>query len=111
MGRTVIEIANSIRKLDYYLCQLQRSEREDAVIVETSDFRRDRMRTIDDAICVLEDQDNFNRWLAHLVAHEDNEGGAEAELICRKLAKMGYVKVKDGHYKEVFSEDEDERDA
>lgn len=64
-----------------------------------------------DAIGIIKDQDSFNRWLAHLVAHEDNEGGAEAEIICRKLAEMGYVSVKDGCYKEVFSEDEDERDA
>lgn len=43
-----------------------------------------------DALVLLKAQEQFMHWLASLVTHEDGEG-AECEIICRRLHKMGYV--------------------
>lgn len=43
----------------------------------------------------LKRHDQFLRWLAHVVT-TDGSDAANMELICRKLAKMGYIDVGDG---------------
>lgn len=66
-------------------------------------------QALGDALDKLEEQKKFMRWLARLVTREDGEG-AECEIICRRLYKMGYVEkhdTKDGKYWRMRMMDDD----
>jgi hypothetical protein len=50
----------------------------------------------------------FTDWLAHAVLEEDWEESADfyAEVICRKLTKLGKLKVVDNKYMEVNADED-----
>jgi hypothetical protein len=66
-----------------------------------------KLRQLAEWLSELKEHRDFADWLAHAVLEEDWEEDADfyGEVICRKLTKLGHLKVEDNKYMEVNADE------